>query len=48
MPRNCLDMRNIKQPFFSYNRFDESRFDAIKKQYRQAPTIKYDDKKLVP
>jgi hypothetical protein len=43
MPRNCLDMRNIKQPFFSYNRFDKSSFDAIKQSIGRLPaTIQYD------
>ena len=43
MPRNCLDMRNINQPFFSYNRFDESSFDAIKQSIGRLPaTIRYD------
>ena len=43
MPINCLDMRNIKQPFFSYNRFDESSFDAIKQSIGRLPaTIRYD------
>jgi len=34
IPRNCLDMRHINQPFFSYNRYNLSSFDAVKKQYR--------------
>jgi len=43
MPRNCLDMRNIKQPFFSYKRYDQSSFDAIKQSIRRLPaTIRYD------
>ena len=43
MPRNCLDMRNIKQPFFSYNRYNLSSFDAVKKQYRDYQHIPYKD-----
>jgi len=43
IPNNCLDMRNIQQPFFSYNRFDESSFDAIKQSIGRLPaTIRYD------
>jgi hypothetical protein len=33
-PKNCLDMRNIKQPFFSYKRYDESTFKVIKQSNR--------------
>ena len=42
-PRNCLDMRNIKQPFISYKRYDERSFDVIKKSNRTPATIPYND-----
>ena len=42
-PENCLDMRNIKQPFFSYKRYDERSFDVIKKSNRPPATIPYND-----
>lgn len=42
-PKNCLDMRNIQQPFFSYKRYDESSFDVIHKSNRLPATIDYDD-----
>ena len=42
-PRNCLDMRSIKQPFFSYKRYDERSFDVIKKSNRPPATIQYND-----
>ena len=41
-PENCLDMRNIKQPFFSYKRYDKSSFKVIKNSNRLLPaTIPY-------
>jgi hypothetical protein len=40
MPRNCLDMRNIKQPFFSYKRYDPSSFNVIKQSKRQYQNLK--------
>jgi len=33
-PKNCLDMRNIQQPFFSYKRYDQSSFKVIKQSKR--------------
>ena len=45
MPRNCLDMRSIKQPFFSYKRYDKSSFNVIKKSKRRKAVIPYEDKK---
>jgi len=42
-PKNCLDMRNIQQPFFSYKRYDESTFNVIKQSNRILKAIiKYD------
>ena len=42
-PENCLDMRNIKQPFFSYKRYDKSSFKVIKNSNRLPATIPYND-----
>jgi hypothetical protein len=47
MPTFCLDMRSIKQPLFSYKRYDQSSFKVIKKSKRPLPSISYDDKKVV-
>ena len=33
-PLNCLDMRKIKQPFFSYKRYDQSSLKVIKSSKR--------------
>jgi hypothetical protein len=33
-PLNCLDMRKIKQPFFSYKRYDQSTLKVIKSSKR--------------
>lgn len=47
MPKNCLDMRSIKQPFFSYKRYDLSSFNVIKSSNLLPATIPYEDKKVV-
>jgi hypothetical protein len=41
IPKNCLDMRNIKQPFFSYKRYDPSSFQVLKKNKRPKAVIPY-------
>jgi hypothetical protein len=40
MPRNCLDMRNIKQTFFSYKRYNLSSFNVIKQCKRHRQNLK--------